>query len=336
MNSDAIPAENSPHPVSQTEFRQQIEAWRKMLARCSRKPGRKYVHYLRVSTLRIQAALEYWLSLQPPDAPAAEVAARWQRQARKLRRALAPVRLADVSLGKLARVRGWADPEADGHPVFPHECLGALQQIERSIKRRRESAAKRLAGEIEQRRKRLNRLSGKLESAVSHFAPAAQPAPLSIVRQQIAAARAEFPSLDGENLHEFRKRIKKIRYLADLFAPLDPALAQAAATLKRMTGAAGEWHDWQALTEEAARADREDTAMAATAEFLQAQAGRALAHALKLCRHSLARLAPGAGNGHIALASAAAEPGSPAPRKPVAAAAPAVPPTPVRRSARAS
>jgi CHAD domain-containing protein len=320
VNSGIIPHVNSPHPVSQTEFRQQMEAWRKLLAQCSRKPGRKCVHNLRVATLRLQASVEYWLSLQQADSPATDAARRWQRQGKKLRRALAPVRQADVSLGKLARVRGWAEPEVDGHPVFPRECLGAIQQIERRIKRRRQSAAKSLTAEITLRRKRLNRLSRKLETAISNFAPGAQIAPASRILKQIAEAAGKFPALDGENLHEFRKRIKEIRYLAEIFAPADSATAHRAATLKRITEAVGEWHDWQALTEEAARADRKDTAMAATAEFLQAQAGRALDYGLKLCRQSMMRLLNSAANGLGVHTGSVTEAERPLPHKPVVAA----------------
>jgi CHAD domain-containing protein len=290
MNPGAISAKISRRRDTQTDFRQSVEAWRKLLARCGRKPARKTVHNLRVLTLRLQAALEYRLSLLEPDASASELAQCWRRQGKKLRRALGSVRQADVSLDKLARVRSWAESAAIGHPVLPSGCLGAIDDLERGVKRRRETAVKKLTARIERRRKRLNRLSRKLEAALEGFTPAAESGAADRILAQISAAAAEFPALDHENLHNFRKRIKKIRYLAEVFAPVDSVAANQAATLKRMAGALGEWHDWQALTEEVARADRGDAAMAQAAEFLQAQAGRSLQHALKLCRQSMTRL----------------------------------------------
>lgn len=336
MSSGPIPAQGSRHASVHTEFRSSIESWRKLLAQSRRKPGRKYVHNLRVATLRLQAAVEYWLSLPEADAAGTRVVQRWRRQGKKLRRALGPVRQADVSLDKLARVSSWADSDADGHPVFPRDSLRAIEDIERGVKRSRAAAAKKLAAVIERRRGHLNRLSRKVESALQRFVPAAEGDAAAIIRTQIAAAAAEFPTLDSENLHEFRKRIKKIRYLAEVFAPDDSAAAHQAATLKRMTGAVGEWHDWQALTEEAGRVDRGDSATAAAAEFLQAQAGRSLEQALKLCRQSLSRLLRAAKNGDGTDSESGLERLESVPRKPVARVSSPLHRSSAERSARAS
>ncbi|HXE06194.1 MAG TPA: hypothetical protein VN579_09430, partial [Bryobacteraceae bacterium] len=85
----------------QLEVRRQIRVWRELLAHCGRKPGRKIVHNLRVTTLRLQAALEFSLSPVDADSSSAKSKERWARQAKKLRRALGPVRRSDVSLDQL-------------------------------------------------------------------------------------------------------------------------------------------------------------------------------------------------------------------------------------------
>ncbi|HEV2323432.1 MAG TPA: CHAD domain-containing protein [Terracidiphilus sp.] len=324
MNSGTFPEEGRSDPGVHVEFRRQLQAWRHLLAHCGRKPGRKYVHDLRVATLRVQAALEYWLGQEEAgETSAAGGARRWRRQGKKLRRALGPVRQADVSLSKLERVRSWADPAADGAAVFPRECLGAIEKIVNAVKRKREVAAKQLTAEIKQRRKRLNRLTRKLEAALEMSVAPAEAAVSDKIQAQIAAAAARFPALDSENLHEFRKRVKKIRYLAEAFAPVDPAAARQAALLKRMTGAIGEWHDWQALTEEAAHADRGNAAMGAAAQFLQAQAGRSYAHAQMLCSRSMARLRKIAMDGHAPGTAPSQNLAAEVPRKPVASVSPA-------------
>lgn len=335
MNPCVLSARVTLHAGVHTEFHLSMEDWRKLLARCDRKPGRKYVHSLRVATLRLEAALEYWTSGPQARASETDSVQRWRQQGKKLRRALGPVRQADVSLQKLARVRSWADSDADGHPVLPKGCVGAVEEIERSIKQSRGIAAKKLVAIIDRRRKRLNRLSKKVEIALKGFEPTAERNAAGRIRAQIAAVATEFPALDSENLHEFRKRIKKIRYLAEVFAQGDPAAAHQAATLKRMTGAIGEWHDWQALTEEAARASEGDTAMSAAGEFLQAQAGRSLEYALRLCGHSMLRLLRPAESGSALCPEPDPETADRVPRKPVLGVSSTLHRAPAGRSARA-
>ena len=317
MKSGAILSDNALPRGMQTEFRQSMESWRKLLKRCGRKPSRKSIHTLRVATLRLQAAVEYWHNRQQPDAPLGGAVQRWSRQGKKLRRALGPVRQVDVSLDKLARMRNWSEPDAGSRPALPKECLRAIEKIEQSLESRRDVAEKKLAAKIEKRRKRLNRLSRKVETALEGFMPEKESGAADMIFAQIATVAAEFSPLDSENLHQFRKRIKSIRYLAEFFAPFDQGAARHAAVLKRMTGAVGEWHDWQALTEEAARAEQSDAAIARVMELLKAQADRSLEHALKLCRQSIPRLLNNPANAGDLRSQRAREPLEKVPRKPV-------------------
>ncbi|MGH9588820.1 MAG: CHAD domain-containing protein [Terracidiphilus sp.] len=323
-------------PGVQEEFRRQIRAWSELLARCARKPGQKSVHRLRVATLRLQAALEFSLSCMNAGSSSAKPAERWLRQGKKLRRALGPVRQADVSLGKLASIKGCAEHAPTAPAVFPKEYSGAIEKLERTITRRRGAAAKKLVVEIEQRRKRLTRLSRKLETDPACFLATAQTGVADTIQSQMIAAAAGFSTLTIENLHEFRKRIKKIRYLAEVFAPLDPAAARQASMLKRMTAAAGEWHDWQALAEEAARADRKNTGAEAAAEFARAQARRSFEHARTLCTRSIARMLKGAEEDRGRRGTSARKPDGQAQRKPVVSVSPVPNSTPAERSVHAS
>jgi len=233
-----------------------------------------------------------------------------------LRRALGPVRRSDVSLDKLAMIRGWAEHPASAPAVLPKEHSGFIEKIERTIRQRRKAAAKKLVAEIERRCKRLNRLSRKLETIADGFASTMKDGVAGRIQSQIAEAAAIFPVLDAKNLHEFRKRIKKIRYLAEVFASVDPYAARQASMLKHMTSAIGEWHDWQALSEEAARANRREAATTATTELLRAQARRMFERARTLCTDTMASLLEGAAPRRSP--AAAQTP----PRKPVASVSP--------------
>lgn len=315
----------------QLEFQHQMRAWRELLAHCGRKPGRKVVHSLRVATLRLQAALEFSLSSIDPGSPPAKSVEHWARQAKKLRRALGPVRRSDVSLDKLSAITGWAEHSTGAPAVFPKEYLGVIEKIEGTVTRRRKAAAKKLTVEIERRCKRLNRLSRKLETTTGNFASTMEDGLAGQIQSQIAEAAAVFPALDAKNLHEFRKRIKKIRYLAEVFASLDPSVTHKASMLQRMTRAIGEWHDWQALADEAAHSGRGEAATAAATEFLRAQAWRTFEHARTLCTDTMTDLVKDAGDGRQRSPASARTP-----RKPVTSVSPVPGGMRAERSAQAS
>ncbi|MGH9598487.1 MAG: CHAD domain-containing protein, partial [Terracidiphilus sp.] len=162
----------------------------------------------------------------------------------------------------------------------------------------RQAAAKKLAGEIERRTRRLDRLSSKVERALAPAPAAGGRGSGGIevrvgervevrIGERIAGLAKEFSELNEGNLHAFRKRIKTVRYLAEAVGRADADAARRAATLKRMTAAAGEWHDWQALAAEAGCGGDD---AAALVRILEVQAARKLEQALALCRRSIARL----------------------------------------------
>src|SRR3974377_2585562 len=90
--------------LRRAQGRQRLDAWRRLLPRCGRKPTRKRVHALRVVTLRILAELEYRIEQQGKGNPEALAGARWIKLGEKLRQALGPVREGDVGLDKLPAV----------------------------------------------------------------------------------------------------------------------------------------------------------------------------------------------------------------------------------------
>jgi CHAD domain-containing protein len=106
----------------------------------------------------------------------------------------------------------------------------------------------------------------------------------------VAGLREEFPELNGESLHAYRKRLKKVRYLAEISAAADPLAERQATTLKRMQSAAGKWHDWQSLTEEVGRAFRGRNGSEGLAKLLEARAQESLQEALGLVQRATAQL----------------------------------------------
>jgi hypothetical protein len=309
MNS-ASPPPGDQHGFSlQSEWQQQLEAWRNFLAQCAGKPSRKSVHALRSLTLRLRTALEFRLREQAPEPAAARAFSRWNKEGRKLRRALEPVRDADVYLARQRGLRGSIAATKNGEARFSPRGLLEMDKLLSRLKRQRQKGVDRLRAFMEDHGKRLNRLSRKMEAALAPQMPL-NPASAAQEALRIFNGLAdEFPTLDGVNLHEFRKRLKPALHLAEASAASDPLAKRLAAVSRKMHLAAGEWHDWQALALLAERVlpghGREDGVV----PVLNKLADKSLKRALALCRRSPA---------HFLLSPGAVQPSQP--RKPVAAA----------------
>jgi CHAD domain-containing protein len=169
-------------------------------------------------------------------------------------------------------------------------CLRQISSLERRFALQRKTAAKQLTTAIAYRRERLTKSSKESEVVLGHTASVDVGSGSSEVRVMIAGLSTEFPELNGDSLHEFRKRIKMLRYLAEPVATGEPETGRQVAALRRMQSAAGEWHDLHALSKKAARAFRERHKEGGLAELLNTLAAESLEKALELCRRTMARL----------------------------------------------
>jgi CHAD domain-containing protein len=234
--------------------------------------------------------MEFGLSAQGPDSSFARVAKRWTKQAEKLRRSLSLVRETDVYLQKLTGLRASLAEPGGRQPHSNRDCLRQADQLERKLRQQRRNAEKRLMAAVKSRSARLEQISKELEAASEPLRAKVQAGRAETVLGMFAVLAAEFPELDASRLHEYRKRIKKVRYLAELFTPADPRTGRLGATLRRMQSAIGEWHDWQAMGKLASRTLKGHDRTNSLAELLETLAGESLEKALDLCRRSAARL----------------------------------------------
>jgi CHAD domain-containing protein len=300
MNSD--PFFNSESPTEESfgrQWLQQLTAWRRLLAQCGRKPSRKRVHALRVVTLRLQALLEFWLQAHKHDA-AAHAAKRWNKQAAKLRDALQPARSVEVCLSKFAELRRHAVNGAvrsvNGFASGP-DCVRQIAEFERRFGQQRRVAEKELVEEIASRRARLERRSEEIENEMAGPIAQGETAVAAELQERIAGLAAEFPALSEDCLHEYRKRIKNLRYLAEFFAASDPRAAQQADDLRRMQTVIGEWRDWQLLAKKARRMLKDEGS--ALPELLEALKTKALRRAVRGCRRLQERLLQAGATAHV-------------------------------------
>ena len=109
--------------------------------------------------------------------------------------------------------------------------------------------------------------------------------------QLFAELTKDFPRLDATNLHAYRKCLRKILHVAEISA--DAQSKQLAAAFRKIVNAAGEWHDWQQLTEEARRlsARREQSeGSEGLTPMLESMAVKAWSKAVALSRRLAKRL----------------------------------------------
>lgn len=289
MRIESHPSARQTDKPAHPERHPHLEAWRALLDRCARKASPKRVHDLRIATLRLQAALEYRLREQTPDAAGVRAVKRWMKHGKRLRRALEPVREADVYLELLGTLRDPV-PEPDGR--MPHcgiRCLREIETLESRLKQRRATAAEVLLNEIQDHRKRLDQCSKEMEKALEPHGtgePAAQ-----LAWQIFDRLAGEFPDLSGGNLHAYRKQLKTVRYLAETGA--DVEALQLAKACRKMLNAAGNWHDWQVLAKEARRWLPKRGKEGGLLAVLRTMEEEALRRALGICQRHRARLVAG-------------------------------------------
>jgi hypothetical protein len=295
MNSDTSPSHGPPATTLQQEWRQQVDAWQELLVQCARKPSRRRVHFLRSLTLRLRVALEYRLEQQRQDSVAHSTMRRWIREGKKLRRALEPIRDADVQLARMTSLRTALIAAAETSPPSAR-CLRQMDKLAVELKRKRDDGVAGVKTLLAARSKRLRRVAAEMEAALAPGVPARAASPAHAAQQLFSGLCAEVPALDAVNLHAFRKRLKPALYLAQFSAATDPAAARLAFVCKKMQSAAGEWHDWQALALEARRILPHRRKQGDLVPILERQADASLERALTRCRRAAARFLRSAAN----------------------------------------
>ena len=261
-----------------------------MLAQCGRKPTKKRVHNLRIVTLRIQAELQHRFRNDGPETESTIAANSWIKQAEKLRQVLGDARETDVWIGKLGGLRTSLTETGTYVPRSNRECLRQMDRLEDKLQLNRRELEEDLAGELEDCRKRMVEISKDVEGMAESEAAGKLDGSAEDILKQFAEVAAEFPSLDGENLHEFRKQIKTVRYLAELLAVDHPETRKPAASLKKMQSAIGEWHDWQQLARMSRKMHEGRKKHDELSELLESLTAESLEKALDVCERLTARL----------------------------------------------
>jgi CHAD domain-containing protein len=250
---------------------------------------------LRSLTLRLSTALEFHLIEQSPEPAAMRAFRRWNREGKRLRQALGPIRDVDVYL---ARLSGLQDihkvSTAQGKPLTPI-CLREILKLENRLRHRRQKGIDELMVTLATRCKRLNRLSEEMKAALDLQNPSVIGSAAQEALGIFEGLALEIPRLDASNLHSFRKQLKRALYLSEISATSDPLSGRLAGAFRKIHGAVGKWHDCQSLADEAHRILPKHAGRDGLVSVMKMLTEEALQKALDLCRCSAAQVLKGVG-----------------------------------------
>ncbi len=238
-------------PVDHQRTRHLFIKLNRLLSRVPARPTPEAVHQLRTTTRRVEALLE---ALAPEsDRNQRKLA----RSLKRLRRRAGRIRDLDVHQAALRSLKIGRDTTRKQQ--LTTELAERRSRQERKLLKRLDNLS------IQELRRRLRRAA---QLALGPAAAGPKPAPASARRSRPALrpkpleeplaqalrmfgrlARETGPLTDA-NLHQFRTRCKRIRYVAEIGG--DRRVVQnVVKEFKRLQDAVGTWHDWLTLTQTA-------------------------------------------------------------------------------------
>jgi CHAD domain-containing protein len=162
----------------------------------------------------------------------------------QLRKAAGKVRDADVFADLIRLLSSGSDAD----------CFAALSKY---LRRRRKKTAARLHATIAKKQedcqlclKQYSKLVAKLvNSSEATVTKPPVPSPTALI-QRLSAELSRWPRANRDDLHPYRIRVKKLRYLLQSTADGNPEFLKELTIVK---DAIGEWHDWSELASVAVR-----------------------------------------------------------------------------------
>lgn len=206
---------------------------RKLLKNFPTQPTPDEVHDLRTNTRKVEALVK---ALQLDS----------RRNEQKLLTALTPVRRKAGNVRDMDVLTGFASTL---HAGYEQDCRVALLEY---LGNKRYRQAKKLARRVQSDRQKISRY---LKKSAAHLDKMFAGPPQQSVDGQAATDAAAIslrlgaelgdpPRLNAGNLHEYRKKVKELRYILR-FA--QNGNSELVATLGEVKNAIGEWHDWLEL-----------------------------------------------------------------------------------------
>ena len=204
----------------------------------------KDVHKLRTASRRVEAIAGV---LQAADGKKSR---RLVKSIEPVRKAAGGVRDMDVLLADARKLARYCDGESLGHLVEHLET--ARQQYAGELQHALHHRRKAVLADLKEYSKFVASAAKHAQSG-SHADEKASRAQEEIHSSAMNVLRelGDWQPLEAENLHEFRLKVKQLRYTLQLDAQSDAALVEALGDVQRRIG---DWHDWHQLEQIARQA----------------------------------------------------------------------------------
>ncbi len=230
-------------PVDNARSLALIRKLDQLLAKTHAKPLPERVHLIRTTARRLEAVLD--TLVDHPDRKQRKL----RRRLKRLRRGAGAVRDLDVQIVALRKLKIGREQERKAR---------LLQALNEQRAEREQALIKALdPKDIQKIRKGLHRWSAEISSGKPMEGSTAKALDreaefdgLTTALRQFSTLSRQVRSLTPENLHPYRTRCKRIRYVAEM-AGNAPDAKRIVEQLKRAQDAIGDWHDWQTLTQTA-------------------------------------------------------------------------------------
>ena len=208
------------------------------LAQADKKLAPERVHLIRTTSRRLEALLE--TLGEESDRKQRKL----QKRLKRLRRGAGAVRDIDVQIVALRKLKIGREQERKTR------LMQALN--ERRTEREQELAEALADKDAQKVRKALHRWAEEISSAkpAEGAAEKRECDEVATSLRMFATLARKVRSLTPDNLHAYRTRCKRIRYVAEM-AGNTPEAKRVIEPLKRIQDAVGDWHDWLTLTETA-------------------------------------------------------------------------------------
>jgi CHAD domain-containing protein len=268
---------------------QQVEKALRDLGRSLRRlpanPPPEKVHKLRTSARRVEAIAAALPQIKEKKSH------RLVKSIEPLRKAAGGVRDMDVLVANLRKLA--KDSEGDSLPRLMDHLefvrAGSANQLRQAMEHRRKTARTNLKKYAHEVRTELPEAApaAHANGRVNHASNGHRRNGVNPTAKHLAREIAEWPQLGEQNIHDFRLKIKALRYILQLDANADSALVSDLGSVQRRIG---DWHDWEQLAEiahEFLEPERDRALIARIDEFMQKKLTRALADATALRRQHL-------------------------------------------------
>ena len=204
----------------------------------------KNVHKLRTASRRVEAIAGV---LQAADGKKSR---RLVKSIEPVRKAAGGVRDMDVLLADARKLARYCDGESLGHLVEHLET--ARQQYAGELQHALHHRRKAVLADLKEYSKFVASAAKHAQSASSSGADANQSQEnIHSSAMDVMRELGDWTPLEADNLHEFRLKVKQLRYTLQLDAQSDAALVEALGDVQRRIG---DWHDWHQLEQIARQA----------------------------------------------------------------------------------